>query len=270
MPHATVDGMEIEYRLIPGSTGEPPLVLLHEGLGCVALWRDFPDKLARRLGARTFVYSRRGYGRSAPLAGKRRPDFMHREALETLPRLLDQIGLDRPLLVGHSDGASIAILHAALSGRPVAGLVLMAPHVFVEDLTVESIARIRATYNTTDLRQRLMKYHTHADDAFLGWADIWLDPEFRSWDIRGEVALSAAPMLVIQGEDDEYGTLAQVDAIKTAARGPVSRLVLPRCGHSPHRDHEAAVIDSIVDFRKRLETAPPSRTKEQGGPTPQR
>lgn len=250
MPIATIQGQAIEYRVIPGSAVEPPVVLLHEGLGCMQLWRDFPDKIGRRLGARTLAYSRQGYGRSAPLNGKRRPDFMHREALGTLPRLLDDLGLDRPYLIGHSDGASIAILHAALSGRPVAGLVLMAPHVFVEDPTVESIARIRAKYDTTDLRQRLMKYHAQVDDAFLGWADIWLDPEFRSWDIREEVARIPAPMLVIQGENDEYGTLAQVNAIEVSAQGPVSRLVLPRCGHSPHRDHETAVIDAIAAFRK--------------------
>lgn len=253
MLFATVAGRRIEYRLVPGSTGEPPVVLLHEGLGCVALWRDFPDKLARRLGARTFVYSRLGYGQSDPLDGKRTPRFMHEEALHTLPRLLDQFGLDRPLLVGHSDGASIALLHSALAGRPVAGLVLMAPHVIVEAITVESIARIRRSYdNKPDLRQRLARYHAHVDDAFLGWADVWLDPAFRSWDIRAEVARVAAPMLVIQGEDDECGTLAQVDAIAAAATAPVSRLVLANCRHSPHRDQERAVLDAIAAFCQRI------------------
>ncbi|MCL4765620.1 MAG: alpha/beta hydrolase [Hyphomicrobiaceae bacterium] len=249
MAFARIDGGQIEYRLIPGSTDRPPIVLLHEGLGCVALWRDFPDKLARRLGARTLVYSRLGSGRSDPLSAERAPDFMHREALQALPRLLDALSLDEPLLVGHSDGASIAILHAALAGRPVAGLVLMAPHVFVEDLTVASIARIRARYDATDLRKRLARYHSSVDDTFSGWADIWLDPAFRTWDIRGEVARITVPILVIQGEDDEYGTLAQLDAIEAAAKVPVTRLVLARCGHSPHRDHEGAVIDAITAFR---------------------
>lgn len=255
MLFATIDGQQIEYRLIPGSTQEPPVVLLHEGLGCVALWRDFPDILARRLGARTLVYSRLGYGQSGPLTAKRTPDFMHYEALRTLPHLLDQLGLDNPLLVGHSDGASIALLHAALANRPVTGLALMAPHVMVEDVTVQSIAQIRRKYETTDLRQRLSKYHAHVDDAFLGWADIWLDPAFRSWDIRSEVARVQAPMLVIQGENDEYGTLAQVEAIQATATVPITRLDLPRCGHSPHRDHEAAVLDAIATFRQQLAVA---------------
>ncbi len=249
MAFASVDGGRIEYRLIPGSADRTPVVLLHEGLGSVALWRDFPDKLARRLGARTLVYSRLGSGRSDPLPGRRAPDFMHREALLALPSLLDALGLDTPLLVGHSDGASIALLHAALAERPVARLVLMAPHVFVEDVTVASIARIRERYAATDLRQRLARYHSRVDDTFSGWADIWLDPAFRSWDIRSEVARITVPILVIQGEDDEYGTLAQVDAIEAAAKVPVTRLVLAHCGHSPHRDHEDAVIEAITAFR---------------------
>ncbi len=257
MQFANIDGHNIEFRLIPGRADVPALVLLHEGLGSVALWRDFPDKLAKRLGARSLVYSRLGYGQSDPLTAKRTPDFMHREALDTLPRLLDQLRLEAPFLVGHSDGASIALIHAASAQRPVSGMALLAPHVFVEDLTVDSIARIRRTYDRSDLRQRLARYHAHVDDAFLGWADIWLDPAFRHWDIRGEVARIAAPMLVIQGEDDEYGTLAQVEAIEATAHGPVRRLVLQGCGHSPHRDREEAVIDAIATFYRDLDRAGP-------------
>jgi pimeloyl-ACP methyl ester carboxylesterase len=234
--------------MIPGDAAHPPLVFLHEGLGCVALWRDFPDQVARRLGTSALVYSRFGYGRSDGLRAKRTPRFMHDEALGVLPRLLDQLRLVRPLMIGHSDGASIALTHAADAGRPVAGLVLMAPHVFVERVTVESIARIRASYETTDLRSRLGKFHTHVDDAFLGWAETWLAPAFRDWSIESEVARVAAPMLLIQGEHDEYGTLEQLERIAASARAPVSRLILGNCGHSPHRDQPAAVIDAIVRF----------------------
>jgi pimeloyl-ACP methyl ester carboxylesterase len=252
MPFVTIAGRRIEYRMIPGDAlARPTLVFLHEGLGSLALWRDFPDKVAARLGAPALVYSRFGYGQSDGLLARRTPRFMHEEALEVLPALLDQLAIARPLLIGHSDGASIALIHAAASGRPVAGLVLEAPHVFVEPICVESISRIRQTYRTTDLKARLAKYHARVDDAFLGWADIWLEPEFLSWSIEDLVGQVAAPMLLIQGLDDEYGTLAQLDRIEARAPGPISRLVLADCGHSPHRDQEAAVLDAIVAFARR-------------------
>jgi pimeloyl-ACP methyl ester carboxylesterase len=173
---------------------------------------------------------------------------MHDEALDVLPRLLDRLGIERPLLVGHSDGASIALIHAAAAERPVHALVCLAPHVFVEPVCVDSIARIRGTYFGTDLRERLARYHAHVDDAFLGWADTWLLPQFRAWSIEELLPRIARPMLLIQGRDDEYGTLAQLDRIETGVRGPTSRLVLDRCGHSPHRDQEAAVLDAIAAF----------------------
>ena len=248
MPFATVTGRQIEYRMIPGDRALPALVFLHEGLGSVALWRDFPDKVAGRLGARALVYSRFGYGRSDGLLAKRSPRFMHEEALDVLPPLLDQLGIERPLLVGHSDGASIALIHAAASGRPVAGLALMAPHAFVEPICVESIARIRETYRTSDLGTRLARYHARVDDAFLGWADAWLDPAFLSWSIEDLLPGVSQPLLLIQGRDDEYGTLAQLDRIEALVEGPTTRLVLDRCGHSPQRDQEAAVLDAIVAF----------------------
>lgn len=255
MPFVTIDGRRIEYRAILGSTGPcPTLVFLHEGLGSVGLWRDFPDKVARRLGAPALVYSRFGYGESDGLLAPRTPAFMHEDALETLPRLLDQLEIQRPLLIGHSDGASIALIHAAASKRPVAGLVCIAPHVFVEQVCVESIAKIRDTYVKTDLKQRLAKYHARVDDAFLGWADIWLEPEFLAWSIEDLIAEITQPTLLIQGRDDEYGTLAQLDRIEARARAPTSRLVLDRCGHSPHRDREAAVIDAIVAFVRAMKT----------------
>jgi pimeloyl-ACP methyl ester carboxylesterase len=252
MPFIAVTGRQIEYRMIPGDHAQPTLVFLHEGLGSATLWRDFPDKVAGRLGARALLYSRFGHGQSDGLVAERTSRFMHEEALDVLPALLDQFRIERPLLLGHSDGASIALIHAAAPGRPVAGLVLMAPHVFVEPITVESIARIRETYRTTDLETRLAKYHARVDDAFLGWADTWLRPEFLAWSIESLVADVSRPMLLIQGRDDEYGTLAQLDCIEARAQAPVSRLALDRCGHSPHRDQEAAVLDAIVAFARGL------------------
>jgi len=246
MPFVTITGRQLEYRMIPGDQAKPTLVFLHEGLGSAALWRDFPDKVAGRLGARALVYSRFGYGQSDGLAAERTIRFMHEEALGVLPALLDEFRIERPLLVGHSDGASIALIHAAGSGRPVAGLALMAPHVFVEPVTVESIARIRRTYRETDLRARLSKYHARVDDAFLGWADTWLRPEFLQWSIEELIADVSEPMLLIQGRNDEYGTLEQLDRIAARAQAPVARLALDQCGHAPHRDQEAAVLDAIV------------------------
>jgi pimeloyl-ACP methyl ester carboxylesterase len=243
-----VNGIDLETRTIPGDAGRPWLVLLHEGLGSVSLWRDFPEKLARRTGGPVLAYSRRGYGQSAALAGPRAPDFMHREALDVLPMLLDAFGIGRALHVGHSDGASIALIHAAAHPERVAGAVLMAPHVMVEDVSVESIRRITEVYRTTDLRQRLGRHHTHVDDAFLGWSDIWLDARFRGWSLEPDCRRLAVPTLVIQGLDDEYGTLEQVDAIERWAPGPVARLVLDGCGHAPHRDREADVIEAIAAF----------------------
>lgn len=246
-----INGRALEYRAIPGAVSEhPPLVFLHEGLGCAALWRDFPDKVARDLGAPALVYSRFGYGQSAGIDRPRTPRFMHEEALDVLPVLLDRSAITRPLLIGHSDGASIALIHAASAGRAVAGLVLMAPHIMVEPICVESIARISATYEGP-LRARLARYHANVDDAFHGWADIWLDPAFRNWSLEAEARALSIPTLLIQGQDDEYGTLAQIDRIAELAQGPVERLVLDKCGHSPHRDQEAAVLAAIADFAAR-------------------
>jgi pimeloyl-ACP methyl ester carboxylesterase len=255
MQFLNIDGRRIEFRTILGAADAgPTLVFLHEGLGSVGLWRDFPDKVSRRLGVPGIVYSRFGYGASAHLSGKRTPNFMHEEALDVLPRLLDQLGIDAPLLVGHSDGASIALIHAAASGLPVRGLALMAPHVFVEPICVESIAKIRESYFAKpDLRQRLSKYHAHVDDAFLGWADTWLLPEFRDWSIEGMLGGVTQPVLVMQGRDDEYGTLEQLDRIERGVRGPVTRLVLDKCGHSPHRDQEVIVIDAITRFASEIQ-----------------
>lgn len=248
MPLADLGDCTLEYRTILGDAGHPALVFLHEGLGSAGLWRDFPDKVARRTGARALVYSRAGYGHSSPLAGKRGPRFMHDEALDVLPRLLAHLGLERPILIGHSDGASIALIHAAHHADAVRGLVLMAPHVFVEHRTLASIARIAETYETTDLRSRLAHHHAHVDDAFHGWSDIWLSPRFTSWSLGEEVERLATPTLLIQSDDDPYGTLAQLDAFEAARHAQVTRLVLRDCGHAPHRDQEAAVLDAITHF----------------------
>ena len=239
--------------MIPSiATGCPPLVFLHEGLGSVSLWRDFPDRVARRLGGPAMVYSRFGYGRSAGLEGPRTPHFMHEEALQVLPQLLDTLHIEKPILIGHSDGASIALIHAAASGRRTTGVVLMAPHVMVETICVESIARVSETYEKSDLRTRLARHHVRVDDAFRGWSRIWLDPRFRTWNLAKEVEALAVPALLIQGEDDEYGTVAQLDAIAEVAKGPVQRLVLANCGHAPHRDQEAVVLDAIAEFVGRV------------------
>jgi pimeloyl-ACP methyl ester carboxylesterase len=254
MPHAIIADKRIEYRMIPGPVGRAPLVFLHDGLGCVALWRDFPDRLARALGCPALVYSRLGYGRSDALGThhRRTARYLHDEALVTLPALLDTFHMSQPLLVGHSDGASIALIHAASSGRPVAGTVLIAPHVFVEAITVKAVARAAETYDVADLRRRLAAYHAHVDDAFRGWADIWLSPAFRTWSLGPEVEALRVPTLVMQGDRDEFGTLAQIDAISSTAHGPVTRCVLAGCGHAPHRDNDLAVIAAIKDWSAQL------------------
>lgn len=255
MPLIAIDGADLEYRLIPGGADRPWLVFLHEGLGSVSLWRDFPDRLARRLGARALVYSRRGYGRSSALAAPRMPDFMHHEARVVLPAVLAAIAIERPVLVGHSDGASIALIRAADRPDDVTAAVLIAPHVFVEPITVQSIARISETYEKSDLRDRLARHHDHVDDAFRGWSRIWLSPAFRTWSLGPDVQRLAVPTLVVQGGADEYGSLAQLDAIAGTAPGPVERLILDHAGHAPHRDEEHAVLDAIVDFVERHASA---------------
>ncbi len=250
-------GARLEYVRHPATkSGLPALVFLHEGLGSVSMWRDFPERGAAATGAETLVYSRRGYGRSAPLAGKRDVDYMHREARDVLPAVLDRLAIERPVLIGHSDGASIALIHAG-SGHAVAGLVLMAPHIFVEDVTVTSIAAAKDLYRTTDMGKRLGRYHDDADHVFWGWNDIWLDPAFRAWSIEALVPSIQAPILAIQGEDDEYGTRAQVDGIARLARAPCMVEMLPGCRHSPHRDQPERTLALIAAFVTRPKEAQP-------------
>lgn len=252
MASVTAAGRRIEYvRIQPAVEGRPTLVFLHEGLGSVAMWKDFPARVAAATGCETIVYSRAGYGRSEGLAEPRPVTYMHDEALVDLPALLDALDVRRPILVGHSDGGSIALIHAAATGRPVRALVLMAPHVIVEDRSVSSIAKAKENYETTDLRAKLGRYHADVDGAFWGWNRIWLDPAFRRWDITRYLPRLRCPILAIQGEDDEYGTMAQIEHIASSVPGTVL-VKLPRCGHSPHRDQPQATIDAIAAFVARV------------------
>jgi pimeloyl-ACP methyl ester carboxylesterase len=240
--------LRLEYAWVGAAAStQPPIVFLHEGLGSVSMWRDFPARLCNEHGWRGLVYSRYGYGRSSPKpAAERWPtDFMHAQAHEVLPALFQALGVHRPWLFGHSDGATIALLYAARFD--VAGVVAVAPHVFVEDLSIASIERARHAYVSTDLRQRLARHHADPDSAFRGWNDIWLDPAFRDWNIEAELDTISAPVLAVQGEDDEYGTLEQIRAI--ARRLPKTRLlVLPKCGHSPHRDQPEILAREAARF----------------------
>ena len=240
MEKIQIDGVNLEVQRLPQPGGEhrAPIVFLHEGLGSVAMWRDWPAQVCAASGRGGIVYSRRGYGNSDAVLdvrgnGRLRPDYMHREAFEVLPRLLQQLGIERPVLLGHSDGGSIALLHA--SQFPVAACIVMAPHVIVEDVSVRSIEEARHAFESGGLRERLARYHADVDGAFWQWNDIWLDPAFRGFDIRPQCRRIAAPVLAIQGEDDPYGTLRQIDEI-APTRGPFERHVLPQCGHSPQRD----------------------------------
>lgn len=249
---ADVAGARLECLRIDGQRSQPTLVFLHEGLGSVALWRDFPRQVATATGLGVLAYSRAGYGRSTPAVLPRQPRYMHDEALVTLPALLDKLGIAQPVLVGHSDGASIALIHAGSQGPDVRAVVALAPHVFVEDVSIASIEQAKQTYSSTGLRDRLARYHADVDSAFFGWNDIWLAPEFRQWNIEPWLPRIRCPVLLIQGRDDEYGTLAQLDAIERQIAAPVERVVLADCGHSPHRDQPQATLAAITAFVSRL------------------
>jgi pimeloyl-ACP methyl ester carboxylesterase len=247
--------LRIEYRWINETAVKAPIaVFLHEGLGSVAMWRDWPQMLCERLGMRGLVYSRPGYGLSTPRAHEIEwpVDFMTAQARDILPALLDTLGVDmrerkRMWVIGHSDGGSIALLYAALYPGALAGAVVIAPHVFVEDISVESIAQTKRLYESTNLRDKLARYHADVDSAFYGWNDIWLNPAFRQWTIAAELASIREPLLAVQGHDDDYGTMAQIDTI--AASVPHAQLVkLDACGHSPHRDAPQKLNEAIEAF----------------------
>ncbi len=252
MPFVTAASHRLEYvRIPPSRPGRPPLVVLHEGLGSVSLWKDFPDRVAHATGCEAVVYSRHGYGRSDPIAGPRGVRYMHDEARVALPELLDALGIERPILVGHSDGGSIALIHAGSTPRPVAGLVLLAPHVLVEDLSVTSIAAAREAYVKGDLKPKLARHHADVDSAFWGWNDIWLHPDFRAWNIEDVLPGIRCPVLAIQGREDPYGTMDQIARIVRTVKD-VEVLELADCGHSAHRDHPEAVLRAIVGFVEKV------------------
>ena len=249
--------VRIEHQWIArDKTAAPLIVFLHEGLGSVAMWKDFPQRLCDAADCRGLVYSRPGYGRSTPRAAEEAwgLDFMDRQAQEVLPALLDGLGIDaasdRPWLLGHSDGGSIALLYAANDPERIAGVVALAPHILVEDISVTSIDEARTAYLNTGLRQRLARYHDDPDSAFWGWNDIWLKPAFKHWSIEAEIGAIRCPLLAVQGLDDEYGTLEQIRGI--ARRVPQTELLeLPACGHSPHRDQPEKLIAVITGFIQR-------------------
>ncbi|HWW17315.1 MAG TPA: alpha/beta hydrolase [Candidatus Saccharimonadales bacterium] len=242
-----VDGKRLETLLILPTPDAPVMVMLHEGLGSIAMWKDFPQRIAEATSCGVLVYSRYGHGQSQRLAEKRSVDFMHQEAKAVLPELLGQFEIQRPILLGHSDGGSIALIYAGTWPERVRGLVLEAPHVFVEDFGLRSTVAIREAYESTELREKLARYHDHVDETFRGWNDIWLDPRFREWNIEEYLDAITCPTLVIQGEDDEYGTVAHVEAIQR--RVPRAQtLILRRCGHSPHRDQPELTLDAISKF----------------------
>ena len=249
--------VRIEHQWIAREKASAPLIVfLHEGLGSVAMWKGFPQRLCDAAGCRGLVYSRPGYGRSSPRAAEEAwgLDFMHRQAHEVLPVLLESLGIDaatdRPWLLGHSDGASIALLFAAGYPQRIAGAIVLAPHILVEDLSVRSIAKTRSAYLETDLRERLARHHDSPDSAFWGWNDVWLNPAFKHWSIEAEISAIRCPLLAVQGLDDEYGTLAQIHGI--AHRVPQTELLeLPACGHSPQRDQPGPLIAAVTSFIQR-------------------
>jgi len=246
-----VGGTSLETLTVPGSPEMPTLVLLHEGLGCVALWRDFPVRLAARTGCAVFAWSRPGYGNSSPRPLPWPLDYMQQEGL-ALPALLDAAGIGDCVLVGHSDGASIALVAAGGARDPrIRGLVVMAPHVFAEETGLDSIRAAREAYVHGDLRQRLQKYHgDNVDCAFKGWSESWLNPDFLHWNLECWLSGIQAPMLQIQGREDQYGTVAQLDAIARGSAGPVSTHMLEDCRHAPHAEQTEitlALISTFVD-----------------------
>jgi pimeloyl-ACP methyl ester carboxylesterase len=245
----------LEYKMIgPRPDEAATFVLLHEGLGSVGLWGDFPTRLAEATGLGVFAYSRSGYGSSSPSVLPRRVTFMHEEARDVLPRVLDAVSLRRGILLGHSDGASIATIYAgSVADHRIRGLVLLAPHFFTEEFGIAEIARMRGAYQTTDLGARLAKWHADPDNAFENWSGPWLDPAFRKWDIRQELAYIRVPILIVQGDEDQYGTLRQVEVAKEECYCPAEAVILKGVRHVPHREAPEATMAAIVDFAQRLQ-----------------
>jgi pimeloyl-ACP methyl ester carboxylesterase len=250
----TIGASDLEYRMIgPAPDAAPTIVMLHEGLGSAGLWGDFPEKLQAATGAGVFAYSRAGYGASTRTKLPRPLDYMHIEAKEVLPKLLDAIGFRRGLLVGHSDGASIAAIYAgSRQDHRVQGVAMIAPHFVVEDISVSSIAEIRRAYETTDLKSKLARWHKDVDNAFYGWNGAWLDPKFHNWDISEYLAYIRVPVAILQGADDQYGTIRQVEIAEQECYCPVDVTIIPAAGHSPHREAPGATLNAISEFASRI------------------
>ena len=247
MERVELSGGELEYQWVGREGGRPPLVFLHEGLGCVAMWGRFPRALAAATGTRALAYSRFGYGGSAPLPAARTARFLHDEALLVLPELLQRVGVRVPVLIGHSDGASIALIHAAT--HPVAGLILEAPHVFAEDLTVAGVAGIRDRFgHDAQFRDRFGRYHGDAALVVRQWSEVWVSPAFADWTIEALLPQIDCPILLLQAEHDPYGSLTHLERIARLSRGPVRTVVLPGEGHAPHRDRRARVLRRMAEF----------------------
>jgi pimeloyl-ACP methyl ester carboxylesterase len=248
-----LDGRVLEVIDRPGDAALPPAVLLHEGLGSVRLWKDFPAALGEATGARVVAFSRFGHGASDPPPHPRTPAFMHEEAREVLPALLDALAIEEPVLVGHSDGASIALIHAA--SHPVRGVVAIAPHVFVEEMCLVEIREARRAYEAGGLRERMARHHRDPDAAFYGWNDVWLHPDFPHWNIEDVLGDIACPLLLIQGTEDQYGTMEQLDRIEAGAGGPVERVHLA-ARHAPHLEAPEETLAAAAGFIRRVATVP--------------
>lgn len=249
-----VDGVALEYACYgPAPQDAPTIVMLHEGLGCTALWREFPRQVAEATGFGVFVYSRQGYGQSDAIPLPRPLDFMTREAVDVLPHILNAIGFREGILFGHSDGATIAAIYAgSISDHRVRGLILMAPHFFAEEDGLAEIAKTAETFETTDLPTKMEKYHADVNGAFRGWADTWLHPEFKEWNVAEVIDYLRIPVLAIQGRDDQYGTLAQVEEVEARAYSPVDLAILDDCRHAPHIEQPEATLSAIGEFVLRL------------------
>ncbi|MEO1143326.1 MAG: alpha/beta hydrolase [Pseudomonadota bacterium] len=250
-----VAGSKLEYACYgPPPSEAPTIVMLHEGLGCVALWRGFPERLAKATGYGVFVYSRAGYGKSSDAMLPRPIDYMADEAMDVLPKVLDAIDFRKGVLLGHSDGATIAAIHFAFTNRyELRGIIMMAPHFFAEKSGIEAIAKIKQVYENGDLKDKLSKYHTNVDTAFYGWSEAWLNPDFHGWNVADAIDHWRLPVLAIQGRDDEYGTLAQIEEIENRIYSPAEIAIYDNCGHSPHFDKPEETLNAIVDFLETLD-----------------
>jgi pimeloyl-ACP methyl ester carboxylesterase len=255
----SIDGMALEYRLFgPQPSAAPMIVMLHEGLGSVDTWGDFPRRLSERTGAGVFIYSRAGYGASPPVLAQFPVDYIKQHALQILPKILDAIDFHSGILLGHSDGASMVAAYAGnAADSRTRGLVLMAPHFFVEPETIAEIRNAREAFENKDLRQRLARYHKDVDVAFRGWNDVWLDPAFFPFNLREELAKIETPMLIIRGDDDRYGTHGQVRIAKELCRCPLETLIMLDCGHIPHREKPEQTLDAIAAFYRRVAPSSP-------------